>query len=65
MARKNTEELMLLQEAIVQIKKIKMEIHVKNTKLRQELDLAEHRLLEEYFEKTNPSIIAHKAKVIK
>ena len=52
MAKKNLEELSTLQEAITQIKKIKAETHGNNPRLFQELDLAEHRLLDEFFDKT-------------
>lgn len=60
MVRKYTEELIILQDAITQIKKIKTEIQVKNQRLNKELDLAEHRLLDEYFQKTNQGSIKKK-----
>ena len=65
MAKKNLEELMMLKDAITQIKKIKMGIQVGNKKLALEIDLAEHRLLDEYFAITSQSPGRQNSKQIK
>jgi hypothetical protein len=62
MAKKNTEELAQLQEAITQIKKIRIGIQVNNPVLTREMDLAEHRLLEEFFTKSSQTIRKPKVK---
>ena len=53
MARKNQKEILELQEAITEIKKIKMQIQNDNMLLFEEIDVAERRLLEKYYDEVS------------
>ena len=53
MSKKNLGDLMQLQEAVVEIKKIKLQIGNENPKLSEALEIAERTLLDQMFEEVS------------
>ena len=56
MSKKNLGDLMQLQEAVVEIKKIKLQIGNENQKLSEALEITERTLLDQMFEEVSRKV---------